>query len=142
MRPATSSQEIEIATETCKKGRHTGKPTSQVVCGAPSASMTVADESRFAEVSNPTRTLLGSKTHTKIGFWNVRTMATATKSAQIAEEMKRYELDILGLSEVRWPGTDRRVVSGLTFIYSGREDGKHFEGVGIMRTPRVAKSML
>jgi hypothetical protein len=130
-----------MATETRTKGRHSGKQLSQEECGAP-ASMTVADESRYAEVSNPTRTLLGSKRTTKIGFWNVRTMAQSTKSAQVAEEMKRYHLDILGLSEVRWPGTDKRVVSGLTFIYSGREDGKHMEGVGIMMSAGFAKCLL
>jgi len=46
-------------------------------------------------------------------------------------EMKRLNLDILGLSEVRWTGRDRIRSEGYEFIYS-RGAEKHENGVGII----------
>ena len=38
----------------------------------------------------------------KIGCWNVRTMYSIGKTAQVCREMRRYNLDVLGVSECRW----------------------------------------
>ena len=38
----------------------------------------------------------------RIGNWNVRTMYSVGKTAQVVKEMQRYNLDILGISECRW----------------------------------------
>ena len=43
---------------------------------------------------------VSAKTTTLIGFWNVRTMYELGRMAQVIAEMKRYKLDILGIS--RW----------------------------------------
>jgi hypothetical protein len=37
------------------------------------------------------------------GNWNVRSMYITGKTAQIDQEMDGYGIDILGLSEARWP---------------------------------------
>src|ERR1700733_2110718 len=42
------------------------------------------------------------KENLKIGTWNIRTMGKPGKLANVIREMKRAELDILGLAEVRW----------------------------------------
>jgi hypothetical protein len=39
---------------------------------------------------------------TRIGLWNVRTLAQSRKLKHVCREMENYKLDILGMSEVRW----------------------------------------
>ena len=39
-----------------------------------------------------------------IGTWNVRTLTELCKLEQACNEMKRYEMDMPGLSEIRWLG--------------------------------------
>ena len=56
----------------------------------------------------------------KIATWNVRTMHQVGKKANVEKEMQRMNLDVLGLSEVRWPGVGCIATSdGGCFIYSG-----------------------
>ncbi|CAG4943626.1 unnamed protein product [Colias eurytheme] len=85
------------------------------------------------------------KTQTRIAFWNVRTLNDDSRLAQVETEMLRYNLQILGLSEVRRNGfgeikTDR----GLTFLYSGKEneDDVHENGVGLLLSDVAKKSLL
>ena len=61
-------------------------------------------------------------------------------TAQVIGEMKRYRLDILG---VRWSGSGKYVaVTGETMYYSGREDGQHRQGVGLILFKEVGKSLM
>ena len=43
-----------------------------------------------------------NKASLRIASWNVRTMYVAGASTQIAKEMQRYRLHILGVSETHW----------------------------------------
>ena len=57
--------------------------------------------------------------------------------------MKRYNISILGISEMRW--TDSGIMtlnSGETVCYSGRKDGLHQEGVGILMDRRAKASLM
>ena len=45
--------------------------------------------------------LLSPKTAIRIATWNVRTRFETGKAAQVARELGRYKVEILGLSEVR-----------------------------------------
>ena len=47
-------------------------------------------------------TLLLPKTTSQIGIWNFRTMYEAGKTAQVAAEMRHYNIAVLGLCETRW----------------------------------------
>jgi len=47
------------------------------------------------------------KLETRIGNWNVRTMFETGKAGQVAREMGRYNLNILGISECRWRGSGK-----------------------------------
>ena len=38
----------------------------------------------------------------RVATWNVRTMYKTARTAQVVKEMSRYNLDILGISEMRW----------------------------------------
>ena len=78
-----------------------------------------------------------------IGCWNIRTMYTAGKTAQVDMEMERYKIDILGLSEVRWPSSGRtRLQSGKVVLHSGRADGSHLEGVALMLSAKATNALI
>ena len=40
----------------------------------------------------------------KIGKWNVRTLNRSGNIAQVAREMKRRGMDVMGISETNWTG--------------------------------------
>ena len=89
--------------------------------------------------------LLSPRTTTQVGTWNVHTMYETGKTAQIAAEMSRYKLAILGLCETRWTLSEQiRLTTGETLIYSGHEEEytPHTEGVGLMLSKEAAGANL
>ncbi|XP_052097284.1 craniofacial development protein 2-like [Mytilus californianus] len=57
--------------------------------------------------------------------------------------MKRFKLDILGVSECRWTDSGKfKHNSGTDIYYSGRTDGRHQEGVAILLSKRASKSVV
>ncbi|XP_048759375.2 craniofacial development protein 2-like [Ostrea edulis] len=140
-----------LTTLTCKKIIVTETATRNLSItveeNLPSAnigtSMTDGSESH-EEATNTTKEALNTaKTKTRIGFWNVRTMYAAGKVAQITAEMQRYKLHILGISESRWTEFDKiRTTTGETVLYSGREDGKHHEGVAFILKKGIEKTLM
>ena len=86
---------------------------------------------------------VSAKTTTLIGFWNVRTMYDQVRMAQVIAEMKRYKLNILGISESRWTKSRRmKTTTGETVLYSGREDDSHHEGVAIIMKKGMEKYLM
>ncbi|XP_071042993.1 craniofacial development protein 2-like [Parasteatoda tepidariorum] len=78
----------------------------------------------------------------RIGAWNVRTMYQCGKSRQVSMEMDRYQLDILGISELRWTGFGKiKTGSEQIILYSGAEE-KHERGVALIINKETAKSLL
>ena len=105
--------------------------------------MTSGGESR-KEASGPT-TLLNTKTTLMIGAWNVRTMYEAGKTAQVAAEMRNYNIALLGLSEIRWLKAGQfRLQTGEIVLYSGHEEegAAHAEGVGFMLSKHAQRSLI
>ena len=91
--------------------------------------MNVSGESH-KETNDRKMEVLSTKTKTRIGFWNVRTMYETG-------EMRRYNLHILGISESRWTGSGGyRTNTGETVLYSGRDDNQHHEGVAVIMKER------
>ena len=81
------------------------------------------------------------RTQIRIGNWNVRTMYTAGKSAQVARVMNQMRIHIMGRSECRWIGAGRmKLSSGETVLYSGRDDDQHMQGVAIMMNQEATKA--
>ena len=79
---------------------------------------------------------------TRIGTWNVRTLHQTRKLSQVVNEFDNYMLDLLGLCETRWTGNDKKSLqSGHTFIYSGKENGIHEQGIGLLVIKKVSKSL-
>ena len=79
------------------------------------------------------KSLAGPKNRVKIGCWNVRTMYSIGKTAQVVREAKNYNIGIMGISECRWTGFGRlKTQTGETILYSGREDETHQSGVALV----------
>ena len=102
---------------------------------------------RRASHQDPTQpiTLLSPKSASLLGTWNVRTMFQPGPATIIANEMKRYKLAILGLSETRWTSSgEMKLADGTTIIHSGhQEDGApHTEGVAFMLTSESRRAMI
>ena len=78
----------------------------------------------------------------RIGTWNFRTMYSIGNTAQVVNEMHRYNLDILGISEYRSTGSGKiRTSTGETILYSGRQDEHHSSGVAIIMIAEAAKTL-
>ena len=104
-----------------------------------------ADMSPTGQTRKETRGLKDSlanpKVTRRIGTWNVRTMYSIGKTAQVVSEMHRYNLDILGINECRWTGSGKiRTSIGETILYSGRQDDHHSSGVAIIMTKEADKN--
>ena len=80
-----------------------------------------------------------NRTEKRIAAWNVRSLIRIGKADNVAAEAERLSLDILGLSEVRWPGVSQLTVGNYELIYSGSE---LHTGVGIMLRKETAKCLL
>nr|CAH8838004.1 unnamed protein product [Trichobilharzia regenti] len=67
------------------------------------------------------------------------------KAAQIANEMKRYGIQVLGICESRWNGSGlTKLSTGESVIYSGHPEDNHThtEGVAIMMSPTATKALI
>jgi len=113
--------------------------TDDVVSTAIASYVTDPNESR-KEVRISKSRILTAKSITRIGTWNVRTADATGKLAQIINEMKQYKLTILGISEMRWPGSGKLTSDGVTIVYSGGV--QHEKGVGIVMCEEAARAMI
>ena len=105
--------------------------------------MIVVSESQKETNNRNNEALNMAKHKCLIGFWNVRTMFASGKLAQVTSEMRRYKLDILGISECRWTGSRRMKTStGETVLYSGRRDDLHQDGVAIILKRGMEKTLM
>uniref|UniRef100_A0A8D8SXR8 Craniofacial development protein 2 n=1 Tax=Cacopsylla melanoneura TaxID=428564 RepID=A0A8D8SXR8_9HEMI len=77
------------------------------------------------------------KQRTKIGIWNVRTMAQPGKIQNAIQEMRRIDLKILGISEMRWTGANHCDIEDFKVYYSGLPKKLEY-GVGIIVHKSIA----
>ena len=72
-------------------------------------------------------------------------MLETSRAAQIATEMKKNKITVLGLCETRWPDSGQlTLTSGEKILYSGQEgeDDRHTGGVGIMLAKRAQEALI
>ncbi|KAF2897872.1 hypothetical protein ILUMI_08303 [Ignelater luminosus] len=62
------------------------------------------------------------------------------KIQSIVIEMKRLKLDILGISDVRWPGSKQYATNNGTVYYSGTKDPKYLYGVAIIIKKKIKQA--
>ena len=87
--------------------------------------------------------LVTPRTQIRIGKWNMRTMYTAGKSAQVARVVNLMKIHIMGIRECRWPGAGRmKLSSGEPVLYSGRDDNQHTQGVTITMNQEATKALI
>ena len=134
---APPSRKTQIATETdnskSTKNRHNA-------AGSPQC-MTTMGESRKEAQCLIKSSMLSATCPTTIGTWNVRTLFLAGKMAQVIREFEAYQLEILGLTEVRWTGSGKIKHGEVTFLYSGPEE-HHERGVGILLGNEAARALI
>lgn len=90
-------------------------------------------------------TTIGMKKRTKIGFWNVRTLRDDSRLAQAEDNLLRYNLLFLGLTEVRRNGFGEvQAPQGCTLLFSGKEDENDTSeyGVGFLLSKEAKKSLI
>lgn len=74
----------------------------------------------------------------KIGTWNVRTLREDGQYELLREEMKPYECDILGISEMRWKGKGE--LNNGEVIWSGGKNAMF--GVGFVLSKRAREALI
>ena len=66
----------------------------------------------------------------RVGSWNVRSLRH--KELEVIEEMKKYRLEVLGLSETHLRGCGEREIGESVMIYSGVSEGRVKGGVAVI----------
>ena len=93
-------------------------------------------------IKSPGASLLTPKATLRLGCWNVRTLYQIGKTANVTREFRKYNMDLLGLSEVRWTGFgELRTATGESILYSGAEE-EHHRGVGLILNREVRRTLL
>ena len=77
----------------------------------------------------------------KVGSWNVRMMLQAVKMEETADELLKYDLDIITLQEKRWKGYRRIRKLRYTLLYSGA-DKQGEQGVGFIIKRSLENSII
>ena len=89
---------------------------------AAGAAMTLLGQNQW-EAQRPIGPIVAPQQQTTIGCSNVRNMAEATRTAQMAKEMPEYGIEVLGVSETRWKGMGSTTLqSGVKVVYVGDEE--------------------
>ncbi|XP_060519748.1 craniofacial development protein 2-like [Cylas formicarius] len=73
----------------------------------------------------------------RIATWNARSMFEAGKVHNAIKEMRRLNIEILGISEMRWPRSGQVQIEGHQVLYAGNDDRNHYNGVGIIVNEEV-----
>ena len=76
----------------------------------------------------------------RIANWNVNTLFQVGKFENLKKEARRMNLDVVGVSEVRWTGVGQVSSDGWTFYYSGGD--RHEAGVGVLLTKEMADAVV
>ena len=113
-----------LTTPSCKKQLVTETSTIENASGdrgdagqPQDGSLKVVSESR-KEADSPTADTLKPNKKSRIGTWNVRTLYQTGKLSQVVKEFDNYRLDLLGLCETRWTGSDRGLSNLVILLFT------------------------
>jgi len=89
--------------------------------------------------------LLSPKFSIRLGCWNIRSLGNPTRQnsrlREVLRTMKEKSLEVLALSEVRWPGHGVSRLEDTTIVYSGMaKEGSHNRrrGVAVLLSKRAS----
>ena len=68
----------------------------------------------------------------QVGAWNVLSLREDDHLSMLSSELKRLDISIVALSEVRRQDCGEIMVGGYTYYWSGRSDGYHSQGATLM----------
>ncbi|VDP12139.1 unnamed protein product [Schistosoma margrebowiei] len=89
--------------------------------------------------------LLTTRATIYLGTWNARTMWETGRVFQIAAEMRRYNLEVLWITETRWTLVgQRRLASGDLLLYSDHdeENAPYTQGVALMLSKQAQNALI
>ncbi|VDP53897.1 unnamed protein product [Schistosoma curassoni] len=89
--------------------------------------------------------LLTTRATIYLGTWNTRTMRESGRIFQIAAQMRRYNLEVLGISETHWTQVgQQRLASAELLLYSGydEENAPHTQGVALMLSKQARNALI
>ena len=66
-----------------------------------------------------------------MGFWNVLSLREDDHLSLLSSELKRLDIGIVALSQVRRTDCGEIMAGGYTYYWSGRSDGHHAQGVAV-----------
>lgn len=78
----------------------------------------------------------------KIGTWNVRSMYEPGRMHNAIREMQRLNIDILGISDTRWPDSGQLNTTNGIMYFSGNDETHHRNGVAILVARNVIPSVI
>ncbi|XP_072046974.1 craniofacial development protein 2-like [Amphiura filiformis] len=81
------------------------------------------------------------KTTLKIGTWNVRTMNHG-KLDIVTRELDRNDVNLIGISEMRWTGKGHFTTPGNHVVYYSGKDTRREHGVAFIANPDIARCVL
>lgn len=76
----------------------------------------------------------------RIGTWNIQNMYQSGKTANIIQEIKRFNIDILGCSDVRWSNSGKTVIEEHYIYYSVDDTTLNRNGVAIIIKKYIAEA--
>jgi hypothetical protein len=53
----------------------------------------------------------------RVGLWNVRSLYRVGSLMTVSRELARYNIDLVGVQEVRWEGGGTELAGEYTFFY-------------------------
>ena len=85
-----------------------------------------------------------TKSTLSIATWNVTSLVSnSSKLNQLSTAMDAYKINILGVTETHMPHSGETCLeNGDLLLYSGREDDRHSEGVGIVLSSHIKGSLI
>ena len=78
----------------------------------------------------------------RIATWNGTTLKNNHCTKFLTDKFRYFELDLLGVLETHIQGIGNMKLGNIEFIYLGRKDGVHRQGVGLMMNKEAATSCL
>ena len=76
----------------------------------------------------------------RFGTWNVRSLCRAGSLTTVAWELAKYELDLVGVQEVRWEKGGMLRAGDYNFCY-GKGNKNHQLGTGLFVHQRIVSAV-